>query len=723
VQEARYDDGHCDWDCNHPDSDCQPYDVCMLENSYGDGHCETYCNWRDSDCGDDYGLGCPRDDYCEPGCDGYDPDCGDCSADGACNPQCGDLDTDCLDPCETEDRYEDGNCDWDCHGYDPDCFRHDRCEDLGLYGDGNCDRSCDQPDPDCGEASDWCLAQGRYGDGDCDPSCPQYDRDCDGTVDWCERLGLYNDELCQACPNPDPNCTEGPGATGPTRVALIASDGLLTDAVLLTWYPLDGASSYRLERSLSPLDGFALVTEVGDTAEDFMTHLDESVTPNAVYYYRVVASASGAEVGDSEVDAGHAGLSADCGEPPVKPAGLTLTLAADDGDADPGTNQVVVQWDLDPCARQYRVYGGRSGSTPWDMDGPIYYTYADQGWQGTAFVEVDLFAGVPIEYWVVASNAYGDSEPSDGAQLTIPAPPGPVMLSAEPVDTRHMMVTWEHTQPPALSYELMVTRDPTGEWWYGACGTEGIDSFCQHHEVAEMLWTAALDTGAPLPAEGDQVTVYYAARAVGENYIGALSAEPLAASFTMPAAPHPPPSGLSTCDVRVFDLCVQWNQTLEAQSYRWYMATSPAGPFELQGETSYPWQQSATVADLQPNTSYWLAVSAVRSDGWESALCEALEVRTLLDFMQQPPTVEAVAGGIALSWQPHGGAVSYAILRTDSCAVSYSQIADVQGTSWIDATTQPGVSYYYLVVPVDNLGRRGAYSESCSGDGVQMLPP
>lgn len=107
------------------------------------------------------------------------------------------------------------------------------------------------------------------------------------------------------------------------------------------------------------------------------------------------------------------------------------------------------------------------------------------------------------------------------------------------------------------------------------------------------------------------------------------------------------------------------------------------------------------------NTRYCFAVTAVDSEGTESAKTEDVCLATI---PTAPGNLQATAGGksVSLSWYSVGVAESYNIYNGDDF------VANVQGTSYTVKDLTVGKEYCYTVTAVNAAGESGHSNEACA---------
>jgi Fibronectin type III domain len=183
------------------------------------------------------------------------------------------------------------------------------------------------------------------------------------------------------------------GPSTPTAVTAAPSSSTQID---VAWADVSGEMGYRLERSPDGVVGWATVTTTGSDATFYH---DAGLASSTTYFYRVFAT-------DLTGDSAPSGVvsATTSPDPPSQPTIVTLTATSTDVD---------IIWTDVAAETGYRVE--RS------PDGAIWTTIATTGQDVTAYHDGGLIPATTYVYRVVASNAGGDSPPSDPAQVVTSA--------------------------------------------------------------------------------------------------------------------------------------------------------------------------------------------------------------------------------------------------------------------------------------------------------------
>jgi LysM repeat protein len=167
------------------------------------------------------------------------------------------------------------------------------------------------------------------------------------------------------------------------------------------------------------------------------------------------------------------------------------------------------------------------------------------------------------------------------------------------------------------------------------------------------------------------------------------------------------PSNLACARTGLFTRQLQWTGAAGAGAYRIYH-DGPLGDdqFELKGEVAAP---ATTYGGLVVSLLHhrWYVTALLGS--WESGPSNVVEVhcRPALPF-PGPCGVEAENHHservVELAWDAAPSAVLYGVLRGEQSGGPYEVLGTTSGIAYQDSAVADGVTYYYVVVAVDEQG-------------------
>jgi hypothetical protein len=203
-------------------------------------------------------------------------------------------------------------------------------------------------------------------------------------------------------PDGDPRPAGVPhqGVFAPDPPSRVVATSAGSGAIVLTWADVSAATSYRVERSSDGSIGWATAASVGQGAT---TVTDGGLAAGTTYFYRVIAIDSDVESAASDVVSATTAL-----DVPDAP-----TISATAG----GPDRIDLTWTDVGGETGYAVQRSTDEGATWG-------TIATTGQDVTAASDSGLAPGTTYWYRVVASNAAGDSAPSNVESATTDQPPG-----------------------------------------------------------------------------------------------------------------------------------------------------------------------------------------------------------------------------------------------------------------------------------------------------------
>ncbi len=164
-----------------------------------------------------------------------------------------------------------------------------------------------------------------------------------------------------------------------------------------------------------------------------------------------------------------------------------------------------------------------------------------------------------------------------------------------------------------------------------------------------------------------------------------------------------------------------WDAVDGADTYNVYRSTSSGVDGSGSPLDTGIDQISYTDGTAENGTEYFYAVSAVASEGGESAESDASEEAEAIPFAA-PSGLAGTSGDseVTLSWDGAAGADTYNVYRSTSStsgAEGEPLAAGVAETSYADTTAENGTKYYYRVTSVNPSG-----AESDASSEVEKTP-
>ena len=499
-----------------------------------------------------------------------------------------------------------------------------------------------------------------------------------------------------------------PGGTQKPTVkpnVTLAADGLT--AITVTWTEVAGADNYRVRYWTSGLSGWMDLA----TQETGLTVTHTGLTSGKQYFYIVRGQNAAGNGPYSGSQGNYDSLTLEATDP--KPV---LTLAH------PERLRVELSWTRVSANATYQVQRMRTVTISGSVDGTASEAWANLGaaQSGNTYFDTTVTNASPADaddstvysYRVQAIENGIQGDPSDVKTATIPAtdalPPTPPALSATPISSSRINVTWGPSDG-ATSYQL---RYKTGDGNYG-------------NPMNMMAKMAYLHTGLNAATEYS-----YQVRAVNVNghsdWSSAESATTVAA--TTAAGRLGVPTGLRAVDATttagtpVVGLKVTWNAVAKATGYelRKWDGTEWA-KVSLSDEEQT--MRSKTDSGLEPGTTYYYIVAALDDNGTPGATDDATDDDDMSDWSAPqsgmtdavkptaaPTNLMATPRGenrIWVSWTGVDGVTEYVLQSRRKGTSAWSTI-NVQGRMTHAHTgLSAGMQYQYRIAAKNSGGMSG----------------
>ena len=152
-----------------------------------------------------------------------------------------------------------------------------------------------------------------------------------------------------------------------------------------------------------------------------------------------------------------------------------------------------------------------------------------------------------------------------------------------------------------------------------------------------------------------------------------------------------------------------WDAVPGAESYNVYRAESEDGPYTRINSTT---ATSYVNTGAKEGVTYYYKVTAVSASG-ESEFSNIVSGQAKAE-LQKPaaPVVKigssASSGKPMLTWSAVTGAESYNVYRAESADGVYTKINTTTATSYVNTGAKEGVTYYYKVTAVNDIGESDA---------------
>ncbi|MEI7984242.1 MAG: fibronectin type III domain-containing protein [Armatimonadota bacterium] len=362
----------------------------------------------------------------------------------------------------------------------------------------------------------------------------------------------------------------------------LGAQTLSSTEIKLTWSDnSDNEDSFKIERRL---DGSSNWDEVKTTSPNATTWTDSGLTKKTKYYYHIKSVNEIGSLGwTSEVNA------TTTDTPPRKPLSLQASATS--------YHIIHLTWTDDS--------DNEDGFRVERQTGPD--TWVPAGWANANAVSFDDYGVVGSTAYVYRAFAYnngGDSDPSNTATATTPAPPIPATpsgLVANGISQSSIALHW--TDNSDCENEFIIQRSTDGNSWFEVARTTANITTWNDNSLSASTtrWykvAASNNTGPSGFCTPDDGTTFADSKIVG---------------------PHGEPQVCFTAAASASTINVYWTPSSGAQAYKVYRSTTKGAVGAFVGQISplYGNQRIQKFIDsnLTTNTSYYYQVSSMNSEG------------------------------------------------------------------------------------------------------------
>ncbi|MEU5334055.1 PA14 domain-containing protein [Streptomyces asoensis] len=464
----------------------------------------------------------------------------------------------------------------------------------------------------------------------------------------------------------------------------------------LAWSPVSGASSYEVQRAVTPEGPFA---QVGAPLQGAVL-TDPAAAVGTTSYYRVRA-----KDGAGNASAYSAPVRLDAAEAkPLPPTAVSATGRLD-------RNTVGWQYDGD-ASHQFHVYGADSAAGPWTRltDTPV---------TGTGYDDFAAPVGEARYYQVRTVTALGtESAPSTTASATrirdVTPPHMPYGLDAwDATDGVHLV--WTPNSDDTDHY-LVMRKTMFGAW----------------EQIAVVRDGTYLDTGT-----APDVQFGYTVRAVdGSGNVSPLPEPGYGTVYgkRLPVHEKPAAPASVTATADNGNVKVEWTPSTSTDVAGYYVyRTAVADPTTAYSVSPFITGTTFTNVDVPAGHSWYYVVRVVSTHSQWSDYSPMAEVTVPCPVLTGPPTPRITGGGrgadyAQLNWQvgacDQGATVSYNVYRSTSSADLFTPEHRI--ATGVTALTyrDPGLArayYYYVVTAVAADGTESA--PQATPFGISMMAP
>lgn len=358
--------------------------------------------------------------------------------------------------------------------------------------------------------------------------------------------------------------TQGGVPSAPTGVL---AEGISDKAIRVEWIPVSGATSYSVYRSTTASGSYRYM---GDASS--ASYVDEYLSANTGYYYKVVANNAAGSSPQSVYAYGKTGQ---------------LSIPAPSLSASARSiSSILLSWTPVSGATHYHVYYSTNASG-------LYQLVDSVNSAETTYLVNGLKTSTTYYFKVVASvNSALGAESALASATTMagetPISSFPTSISATALDTSSVKIQWS-VVPEAKGYYIYVASYPTGNYDY----------------VGVTNTTSYTHTGLNM-----NTAYYYKVAAFNDAGTGPQSQ--WATTTTLFEKLHHPPTWVYANGIDRYRIEVMWSAVTGADGYYIYRSTSSRGNFAYVGSSK---TTNYTDFGLKKSRSYYYVVVAYNSEG------------------------------------------------------------------------------------------------------------
>jgi len=470
----------------------------------------------------------------------------------------------------------------------------------------------------------------------------------------------------------------------------------------LTWEAVEGAVKYEVYRSTNSSKNFKLVAE---TAE--LSVIVDSSTAGKTYYYRV--KAIGEAEGTASANSATVKHVCDCAQPVV-----SLTSGASGG--------IKVSWEKVTGAQKYQVYRASSEDgtyTKITTTSSLSYTDTKAPKNQMSYYKVRAY-GADTNSLGAYSEVVSRMNHTFGTWQTV-VPNSP---EAEGLDERVCTYCGEKEQKvtaklertlatPKLSITSEVKSGKPTLIWNAVSKATGYRVYLVNPETGAYEFLTGTDTYTYVH-ENAQAGSQYTYCVVAVNAANCSDYSDCLTALCRCAVPQ-----LKIAQDKDSDaLILTWEQSENAVGYDIYRSTTLNSGYELYAATQ---ELTVTVTDNVPGVPQYFKIQAIHDAGADSVISAAVSLDgECSELVIHAGTISAKCN--KLVWGKIKNAKSYQVYRATSLDGSYSKIATVKSSEYVDLGIKEGNTYYYRVKAYDSKGKLLTTSQDEAADKPCAVP-
>ncbi len=462
-------------------------------------------------------------------------------------------------------------------------------------------------------------------------------------------------------------------ATLPTAPAGLAATAVSSVSVNLNWTDASAnETGFQIERSLTSGSGYALI---GATASNAVTYVDNGLTPQTTYYYRIRAiNADGNSVYTTTVN------STTLAPGPIAPSGFAANALS--------SSSVNLTWtDASTDETGFQIERSLTSGTNFSL---ITTTAAN----AVNYSDTGLTPSTRYYYRIRSANSNGNSPYIAEVNVTTPAatPIAPTGLSATAVSTSTINLSWTDLSNNETGFQ--VERSTTSGSGFVLVTTTAANS------------TSYSNTGL---AAG--TTYYFRIRSA--NVEGSSTYTLEVSATTVQLSPPIAPTELTAAAASPTSIILNWNDASDNEAGFEVERSLIAGSGFALVSTTQPNAASYTDTNLSPVTTYYYRIRA-KNTGGNSAYTTVISAVT----PEAPPLAPSLlasaasSSSIVLSWKDNSSnEVEFLIERSLTSTTGFTLLgsAPSNSISYSDPAVIAGTIYYYRIRAA-NAGGNSSYT-------------